>query len=102
MGALPTKGLKLSVMLASGEDSITRAGSLELEEVEEGLEPPLAAVEELLEEQAARPAARSATAPAATALLLEILLTFNLDLSSRVLRFREGLVFLWLDGAVRH
>jgi hypothetical protein len=80
-------------MLVSGEDSITRAGALELELLE--VEPPVAPVEDPLEEeeQAARPAARSTTAPAASALLLEILLTVNFDLSSRMLRFRGGVVF---------
>jgi hypothetical protein len=43
------------------------------------------------EEQAARPAARSAAATAVRALLLGILLIVNFDLSSRVLRFRGGL-----------
>jgi len=71
-------------MLVSGEDSITRAGSLEVEwlEVEEGLEPPLALVEDPLE-QAARPAARRPVAVSASALLLMIVLIVNIDLSFR-------------------
>jgi hypothetical protein len=86
-------------MLVSGEDSITRAGSLEvagLEEVEvvgaavavavelvveEGLEPPLAVVEDELE-QAARPAARRPVAVSASTLLLVILLIVNLTFPS--------------------
>jgi hypothetical protein len=69
---------------------MTRAGWLELElelppaPEELGLEPP--------EEQAARPAARSVTTPAASALLPEIFLIVNFDLSSRVLRFRGGVL----------
>jgi hypothetical protein len=53
--------------------------------------PPLLAAEVPLEEdeQAARPAARSVTAPAASSLLLENLLVVNFDLSSRVLRFEK-------------
>jgi hypothetical protein len=59
------------------------------------LEPvPVAAGVELDEEQAARPAPRSMTAPAATALLLRILLVVNFDLSSRVVRnFEKELCF---------
>jgi hypothetical protein len=70
---------------------MTSGGWLELALV---LPPP---VEEVLgceepEEQAARPAARSVTTLAVSALLLEILLIVNFDLSSRVLRFREGVL----------
>jgi hypothetical protein len=79
-------------MLVSGEDSITRVGELELELVPPVLELLLAAVPLEEEEQAARPTARNTTAPAASALLLEILLTVNFDLSSRMLRFRGGVV----------
>jgi hypothetical protein len=62
-------------------------------------EVPLGFVEP--EEQAARPAARSVTTAAVSALLPEILLIVNFDLSSRVLRFREGVLCFWLDGAAR-
>jgi hypothetical protein len=57
---------------------------------------PVPVVAEVLfdEEQAARPAPRSMTAPAATALVLRILLVVNFDLSSRVVRIREGVVSL--------
>jgi hypothetical protein len=79
-------------MLVSGEDSITRVGELDVE-VLPVLELLLAAVPLEEEEQAARPAARNTTAPAASTLLLEILLTVNFDLSSRMLRFRGGVVF---------
>jgi hypothetical protein len=87
IGAPPSNGLKFWVMLVSGEDSITSAGALELEELElvpeVGVEPELAAVvlEEL--EQAARPAASRPVAPSASALLLVILLIVNFDLSFR-------------------
>jgi hypothetical protein len=94
--------LKLSTRLVSGEDSITSSGELEVEPVavlEAVLEAvldevaPAAPVLDELEEQAARPAARRPTAPTASALLLVILLIVNFDLSSRVLRFRGGVVF---------
>jgi hypothetical protein len=81
-------------MLVSGEDSITRAGSLEAA----GLEVELAGaaveldvapvgevggvVEVELDEQAARPAARRPVAVSASALLLVILLIFNLTFPS--------------------
>jgi len=87
IGELPSKGLKFCVMLVSGEDSITRAGALELVEPVE-LEPaageldPADGVDEL-DEQAARPAARRPVAPSASALLLVILLVVNFDLSFR-------------------
>jgi hypothetical protein len=70
---------------------MTRAGWLEELEVL----PPVAelAVEDPPEEQAARPAARRPTAVSATALLLLNFLIVNFDLSSLVLRFREGVVF---------
>jgi hypothetical protein len=89
-------------MLSSGEDSMTSAGWL----VVLALEPPVLALaplglEVVLEEQAARPAARSATALTANPLLPEILLIVNFDLSSRVLRFRGGALCIWLDGAAR-
>jgi hypothetical protein len=77
-------------MLVSGEDSITRAGSLELAE---DVLFPLAAVELPLEEQAARPAARRPVAVSASTLLPLILLIVNFDLPSHVLRFRRGVVF---------
>ena len=62
IGELPTNGLKFWVMLVSGEDSITRAGALELEEPVE-LEPAAGELDgadgvDELDEQAARPAAR--------------------------------------------
>jgi hypothetical protein len=72
-------------MLVSGEDSITRAGALEEDPVE--LEPAAGellaedGVDEL-DEQAARPAARSPVAESASALLV-ILLVVNFDLSFR-------------------
>lgn len=67
---------------------------LELEVLELGeVELPLAPVEDVLEEQAARPAARRVTAAAATTLLLEILLSVNFDLSSRVSRFEKEFCF---------
>jgi hypothetical protein len=96
IGDAPSNGLKLSVRVSSGEDSMTSAGAFELVLVLvlAVLEPvPVAAGVELDEEQAARPAPRSMTAPAATALLLRILLVVNFDLSSRVMRIREGVVF---------
>src|SRR6201996_7458026 len=103
IGDALSNGLKLSVRVSSGEDSMTSAGAFELVLLLAVLEPvPVAAGVELDEEQAARPAPRSMTAPAATALLLRILLVVNFDLSSRVVRIREGVVFLWLDGAARH
>jgi hypothetical protein len=73
-------------MLVSGEDSITRAGALEVEALE--LEPaagelPAADGVDELDEQAARPAARRPVAASATALLLVILLVDNFDLSFR-------------------
>jgi hypothetical protein len=71
---------------------MTSAGALELLAV---LPPePVELVELGVEEQAARPAPRSMTAPAATALLLRILLVVNFDLSSRVVRnFEKELCF---------
>src|SRR6185437_167027 len=99
-GAAASNGLKLSVRLSSGEDSMTSGGWLELAlafplPVEEvlGLEEP--------EEQAARPAARSVTTLAVRALLPGIPLIVNFDLSSRVLRISRRSVVYWLDGAVR-
>jgi hypothetical protein len=88
IGELPSKGLKFCVMLVSGEDSITRAGALELLEDPVELEPAageLVAVDGVdeLDEQAARPAARRPVAPSASALLLVILLVVNFDLSFR-------------------
>src|ERR1700760_1675742 len=112
IGEAWSNGLKLSVRLSSGEDSMTRAGWFELVLLLlllllPALEPLALGLLELLEEQAARPAARSVTAPAASTLLPGILLVVNFDLSSRVLRVRGG-VFLyldirvtWLDGAAR-
>src|SRR5579863_4377550 len=94
IGDAPSNGLKLSVRVSSGEDSMTSAGALEVLPLAV-LEPvPVAAGVVLDEEQAARPAPRSMTAPAATALVLRILLVVNFDLSSRVVRIREGVVFL--------
>jgi hypothetical protein len=74
---------------------MTSAGAFELVLLLAVLEPvPVAAGVELDEEQAARPAPRSMTAPAATALLLRILLVVNFDLSSRVVRnFEKELCF---------
>jgi hypothetical protein len=74
-------------MLVSGEDSITRAGALELDADPVELEPAageLLAVDGVdeLDEQAARPAARSPVAESAIALLV-ILLVVNFDLSFR-------------------
>src|SRR5579863_7008857 len=102
IGDAPSNGLKLSVRVSSGEDSMTSAGAFEVLPlaVLEPL-PPVLGVVLLDEEQAARPAPRSMTAPAATALLLRILLVVNFDLSSRVVRIREGVMFLWLGGAAR-
>jgi hypothetical protein len=83
IGELPTNGLKFWVMLVSGEDSITRAGPVEVEAL--AVEPPVleADGEDVLDEQAARPAARSPAAESATALLVVILLVVNFDLSFR-------------------
>jgi hypothetical protein len=72
-------------MLVSGEDSITRAGPVAVAALE--LEPAageLLVVEGVdeLDEQAARPAARSPVAESASALLV-ILLVVNFDLSFR-------------------
>src|ERR1700730_2694597 len=88
IGDAPSNGLKLSVRVSSGEDSMTSAGALELLAVLPPVPVELVelGVEVVLEEQAARPAPRSMTAPAATALLLRILLVVNFDLSSRVVR----------------
>src|SRR6185437_6653143 len=95
-GAALSNGLKLSIRLSSGDDSMTSGGwlvlagaLLALPPPAEALPPPLAEVFEL-DEQAARPAARSATALAVITLLPGILLIVNFDLSSRILRFREG------------
>jgi hypothetical protein len=82
---LPANGLKFWVMLVSGEDSITRAGPVAVAALE--LEPAageLLVVEGVdeLDEQAARPAARSPVAESASALLV-ILLVVNFDLSFR-------------------
>jgi hypothetical protein len=79
-------------MLVSGDDSITRAGSLEVDVLEVALEVALAAavpvevagaLEVEFDEQAARPAARRPVAVSASALLLVILLIVNFDLSFR-------------------
>jgi len=97
-----SNGLKLSIRLSSGEDSMTSGGwlvlagaLLELPPLAAGLlEPPLAEVFELLDEQAARPAARSVTAPAVSTLLPGILLIVNSDLSSRITAIsRRSVVF---------
>src|ERR1700733_1551274 len=87
IGDAPSNGLKLSVRVSSGEDSMTSAGAFEVLPLAV-LEPVPAVLGVVLldEEQAARPAPRSMTAPAATALLLRILLVVNFDLSSRVVR----------------
>jgi hypothetical protein len=74
-------------MLVSGEDSITRAGALEVDPLEVELEPAAGELEVVdgvdeLDEQAARPAARSPVAESASALLV-ILLVDNFDLSFR-------------------
>ncbi len=84
--AVDTNGLKLSVMLFSGELSMTTS-PLGLEPPDDAGEPdalPPAAdgVELVLDEQAARPAARRPAAVSASALLL-ILEIVNFDLSSR-------------------
>src|SRR5580692_9452433 len=95
IGDAPSNGLKLSVRVSSGEDSMTSAGAFELVLLLAVLEPvPVVAGVVLDEEQAARPAPRSMTAPAATPLLLRILLVVNFDLSSRVVRnFEKELCF---------
>ena len=91
IGELPSKGLKFWVMLVSGEDSMTSAGSLELEGAVEALVEVVAealvevaggVVVEELDEQAAKPAARRPVAVIATALLLVILLIVNLTFPS--------------------
>jgi len=88
--------------MTSGGWLVLAGALLELPPLAAGLlEPPLAEVFELLDEQAARPAARSVTAPAVSTLLPGILLIVNSDLSSRILRFREGALVSWLDGAAR-
>jgi hypothetical protein len=83
-------------MLVSGEDSITRAGSLEVAALEEAevagaAAPELdagalvevdGALEDELDEQAARPAARRPVAVSASTLLLVILLIVNLTFPS--------------------
>jgi hypothetical protein len=83
-------------MLVSGEDSITRAGSLEVAGLEEELAGVAAeldvatpvevdgALEDELDEQAARPAARRPVAVSASALLLVIVLIVNLTFPSEV------------------
>jgi hypothetical protein len=82
-------------MLVSGEDSITRAGALELDPVE--LEPAAGELDEAagvdeLDEQAARPAARRPVAPSASALLLVILLVVNFEpFLPRVMRLKGEL-----------
>jgi len=71
---------------------LVAAGALELPP----LAPPEAAApgEGLLEEQAARPAARSATALAVSTLLPGILLIVNSDLSSQITAIsRRSVVF---------
>src|ERR1700761_7699346 len=108
IGEALSNGLKLSVRLSSGEDSMTRAFALELELEPELVLPPDAPVEDAPpDEQAGRAAARRPAAVSAAALLLLNLLIVNFDLSSLVLRFRGGLSlpcgwFLRLDGAARH
>jgi hypothetical protein len=82
IGALASKGLKFCVMLVSGDDSITSAGALEVEELLLEVEPP-AAVVELELEHAARPAARRPVAVSASTLFLVILLIVDIDLSFR-------------------
>jgi hypothetical protein len=73
---------------------MTSAGAFELVPLLAVAEPVPVAAGVLDEEQAARPAPRSMTAPAATALLLRILLVVNFDLSSRVVRnFEKELCF---------
>jgi hypothetical protein len=83
IGELPTNGLKLSVMLVSGEDSMTRAGPVPVEALAVELPVLEADGDDELDEQAARPAARSPAAESATALLVVILLVVNFDLSFR-------------------
>jgi hypothetical protein len=81
-----TNGLKLSVMLFSGELSMTTSPVGVPEPDDAGALPPDEAGAEPvvleLDEQAARPAARSPVAVSASALLL-ILEIVNFDLSSR-------------------
>jgi hypothetical protein len=100
LGAGASNGLKLSDRLFSGEDSITSSDWLEL------LPPELALLgveDDPPEEQAARPAAaKSATAPAASVLLLENLLTVNLTFPLVCCDFEKELSVSLLDGAVRH
>jgi hypothetical protein len=81
--AVDTKGLKSCVMLFSGELSMTSVlpvveVPVPVLEVDELLGEPAALVEELLDEQAASPAARSPVAAMASALLL-IGLIVNFD-----------------------
>src|SRR6201996_5216409 len=89
IGEALSNGLKLSVRLSSGEDSMTSGFWLVLEPLlvllpPGEVDPP--------EEQAARAAAASRPAAvSATVLLLLDLLVVNFDLSSPVFRFRGGL-----------
>jgi hypothetical protein len=76
-------------MLFSGELSITTSELALPEPLEAGL--PLLPVVlpgelDVLDEQAARPAARRPVAVSASTLLLTVLLIVNFDLSSRVMR----------------
>jgi hypothetical protein len=89
-------------MLFSGELSMTTselplvAGDDEVAADELGVPPPAEVELDVLDEQAARPAARRPAAVSASALLLGILLMVNFDLSSRrLMRLKEGSLFFW-------
>src|ERR1700735_1460003 len=91
--AVDWKGLKSSVMLFSGELSMTTSALLLLPVDVEAVELPVAeapVVLDPLDEQAARAAARRPAAPRATALFLVLLLIVNFDLPSLRLLSKEG------------
>jgi hypothetical protein len=81
-------------MLFSGELSMTTSELLPEPEEPGVVLAPVEVVElgELLDEQAARPAARRPAAVSASALLLMVLLLVNFDLSSRVMRVKGRLL----------
>jgi hypothetical protein len=97
-------------MLFSGELSMTTSelplAAADDEAADElGVVPPAEVELDVLDEQAARPAARSPAAVSASALLLGILLLVNFDLSSRrFMRLKRGslffLVFSMISGAI--
>src|SRR5450756_2219365 len=98
-----TKGLKSWAMLFSGELSMTTSElplvAVDDEAAELDVAPPVEGELDVLDEQAARTAARRPAAVSASALLLEILLMVNFDLSSRrLIRLKEG--FPLISGAV--